>query len=161
MDTFLKFMNLEVGILKTDMFTSEKDKKKRKKWVSYKQNKKTKGIYGVREARVCKIVKSLFGCLGFKSVRPDFLRYKNGKNLELDFYNSDLKLAIEVQGRQHYEYIEKFHKTEEEFLEQRKRDQFKRDMCSVLGICLIEIPYWVDLDDIKEFILRNMKLVSN
>lgn len=40
----------------------------------------------------------------FNKIRPEFLRYHNGWKLELDGFNEKLMLAVEVQGRQHYEF---------------------------------------------------------
>ena len=56
--------------------------------------------------------------------------------LALDGYNSDLGLAFECQGIQHYQFTPVFHKTEENFLSQVQRDNQKRkNVC-----CKIKIP---------------------
>jgi len=80
----------------------------------------------------------------FPKSRPDFMvnqvtgsRY----NLELDCFNSELQLAVEYNGAQHYNYIPFFHKNKEAFYNQKYRDEIKRIRCKELGIILIEIPY--------------------
>ena len=77
------------------------------------------------------------------NIRPNFLKYKSGKNLELDYYCESLKLAVEYNGIQHYEYCpDYFHrKGRHVFLEQLERDAFKKKMCETLGIHLIIVPY--------------------
>ncbi len=49
--------------------------------------------------------------------------------LQLDVYVPNLYLAFEYDGRQHYEHVEFFHKTEEEFKAQQKRDVWKNTLC--------------------------------
>ena len=77
------------------------------------------------------------------NIRPDFLKYKSGKNLELDYYCESLKLAVEYNGKQHYQYCpDYFHREGRHvFLEQLERDAFKKKMCETLGIHLIIVPY--------------------
>lgn len=65
--------------------------------------------------------------------------------MELDGYNEELKIAFEFQGKQHYEFVEHFHRNGLEDLEnQKKRDQQKRLDCEKLGIRLIEIPHYTE-----------------
>ena len=99
----------------------------------------------------------------FIKVRPDFLRnVVTNHNLELDVYNEELKLAIEYSGRQHYEFVPFFHKNYEAFLNQKYRDEMKKNKCKEQGIQLIEIPYTVKLEDIESFIrIESKKLGYN
>lgn len=63
-----------------------------------------------------------------------------GTKLSLDFYNANKKIAIEVQGRQHTEYVPFFHgKNKINYLNQLKRDQDKLRFCEVNDIQLIEV----------------------
>ena len=49
-----------------------------------------------------------------------------GTRLTLDFYNSTQKIAIEVDGNQHYRYNKFFHSnSRQNFLSQLKRDEKK------------------------------------
>lgn len=78
----------------------------------------------------------------FEKTRPGFLlNPKSGSCLEYDFYNSKMKLAIEYNGEQHYKYIKKFHKSEEDFEEQIYRDQLKQQLSQKNNIHLIIIPH--------------------
>ena len=46
---------------------------------------------------LCRIILEILFDKKFPNIRPDFLKYKNGYNLELDCYNKELKL--QYRGR--------------------------------------------------------------
>lgn len=63
-----------------------------------------------------------------------------GTRLSLDFYNSNKKVAVEVQGGQHLKYVPHFHgKSKSSFLSQIRRDNEKHDFCKLNDINLVEI----------------------
>ena len=96
----------------------------------------------------------------FPKIRPSFLNNPvtgGSNNLELDCFNEELKLAVEYNGRQHYEFIPFFHKNRESFLNQKYRDELKRRMCKDNGIRLIEIPYNVKINEIENYIIKHLK----
>lgn len=62
------------------------------------------------------------------------------KRQRLDIYISSLKLAIEYQGRQHYEAVE-FFGGEEGLQKTQKRDGHKAEICRANGITLIYFRY--------------------
>lgn len=102
---------------------------------------------------ICRQVLEQIYKVPFPSVRPDILKNpETNRNLELDGYNEDLKIAFEYNGKQHYEYPNAFHRTEQQFINQRRRDIFKLDKCDEHGIYLITIPYTVPHDAIPKFI---------
>lgn len=95
----------------------------------------------------------------FYKIRPNFLRNEvTGFNLEIDLYNDDLKLAVEVQGDQHYKYNKFFHRNKEHFLNQRYRDEMKKIKCKQQGICLIEVPYRVGEKKLRSYLLEQLRL---
>jgi hypothetical protein len=95
----------------------------------------------------------------FYKIRPDFLRNDvTGYNLEIDLYNDDLKLGIEVQGDQHYKFTPFFHRNKETFLNQRYRDEMKKQKCMKQGITLIEIPYSVGEKRLKNYLINQLRL---
>lgn len=78
----------------------------------------------------------------FPTVTPDFLKNSvTGKNLELDCYNEELKLAVEYNGRQHYEYTPHFHRSRAQFQNLQYRDEKKQSLCRRHGVHLIIVPY--------------------
>jgi hypothetical protein len=62
-----------------------------------------------------------------------------GTRLSIDFYNANKKIAIEVQGHQHFKYVPFFHNTRGSYLKQIKRDVSKFTFCEINGIKLVEI----------------------
>ena len=91
----------------------------------------------------------------FYTVRPDFLKNpETNRNLELDLYNDELKIAVEYNGKQHYVWPNNIHNSYEKFIKQIRRDQFKVDKCDENGVYLITVPYNVGLDyqKIKDYI---------
>lgn len=96
----------------------------------------------------------------FNKVRPSFLRnhITDGENnLELDCYDDDLKIAVEYNGVQHYKYVPFFHKTKDAFYNQKYRDDMKRRLCKENGITLIEVPYNIKLENIRHFIVSELR----
>lgn len=63
-----------------------------------------------------------------------------GTRYTLDFYNARRNIAIEVQGKQHTRYIKHFHnQNRQNFIDQLKKDDVKRQFCEINNIELIEI----------------------
>ena len=97
----------------------------------------------------------------FNKIRPNFLNNVvtgSKHNLELDCYDKQLGLAVEYNGRQHYDYVPFFHTNKEAFLNQKYRDELKRRMCVDNNVILIEVPYTVKVEDIEEYIVNELKM---
>lgn len=98
----------------------------------------------------------------FPKSRPDFMvnQVTGSKyNLELDCYNEALRLAVEYNGAQHYNYIPFFHKNKEAFYNQKYRDEIKRIRCKELGINLIEIPY-TEEKQLERYLEQQLKIMG-
>lgn len=94
----------------------------------------------------------------FYKVRPEFLKNDvTGCNLEIDLFNDELKLAVEVQGDQHYKFTPFFHRNKEHFLNQRYRDEMKKWKCKAYGITLIEVPYRIGEKKLRSFIIDQLR----
>jgi hypothetical protein len=123
--------------------------------VSSSQRKPPQESKGEIECR--RVLESMFK-KPFPKARPDILKNpvtsdeNSQNNLELDCYNKHLGLAVEYNGVQHYKYVPYFHKTKDSFHNQKYRDYMKRQMCERNGIYLIEVPYTVEVKDIRTFI---------
>ena len=61
--------------------------------------------------------------------------------LELDGYDENLGIAVEVQSPDHYKFIKFFHKDEDGFKLQQERDQAKVEACKKQKVHLILVPY--------------------
>lgn len=99
-------------------------------------------LESIGEAILRRALEDIYGKV-FNRIRPDFLRYHTGKNLELDCWNEDLKIAGEYNGAQHYQRVEKWQKTEEAYLEQIQHDEYKYERMCQLKYYLITVPYTV------------------
>ena len=63
-------------------------------------------------------------------------------------------MIFDLKESQHAVYPNRFHKTQEEFIKQVRRDEFKIDMCDKHGIYLITVPHTVknDYNEIRKYI---------
>ena len=75
--------------------------------------------------------------------RPFFLQTENG-NMSYDVYICGLKVAIEYQGKQHFEPVEYFG-GKENFEKQQYRDKLKAELSIENGVKLVYINYWEDI----------------
>lgn len=64
-----------------------------------------------------------------------------GCGLYLDIFLPSISLAVEVHGRQHYEFVPFFHKTKADFLLARKRDRDKLEWCNLNDVTLVALPH--------------------
>ena len=78
-----------------------------------------------------------------KELYPHSLIYEEvkipGSKLRIDLYLPVENLAVEVQGEQHEEYNEHFHKNKMGFLLSKKRDLDKKKWCELNNITLVRL----------------------
>ena len=99
---------------------------------------------------------ALEATLGYKfpSIRPEWLiNPVTGHRLEIDGYNEELKLGFERSGRQHFEYVEFFHRTYANFESQQGRDRHKARILSERGIFMLYPTYKLKEEDFHKFIV--------
>lgn len=104
--------------------------------------------------RKCKEILEKIYELPFSKVRPEFITHK--RNLELDLFCSELGIAVEYHGKQHYNFPSRYIKRKFMFVEQLRRDIYKILMCRKMGIYLIVVPYTVKLDKIENYIRERL-----
>lgn len=120
-----------------------------------KQNVKS---YNNKELFCKKSIESKFPGYVFEKVRlGNFINPETGRALELDLYCRELNMALEYNGRQHYEYVEFFHSQMEEFEKQKVRDLIKEGYCDIFGINLIEIPNLQTYEEIDDYITKALE----
>ena len=83
----------------------------------------------------------------------DYCRSK--KELPFDFYIPSLNIAIEYDGKQHYEIVEHFGGLNN-FISTKVRDTIKTIYCKENNIKLIRIAYW-DFDNIEEILEKELE----
>lgn len=98
----------------------------------------------------------------FEKVRPTFLTNPiTNSPLEIDCYNKELKLGVEYNGKQHYEYNKMMHNDNKlNFQNQQYRDYIKKDLCKQNNIDLIIVPYTIETEKIPEFLYNELKKLN-
>lgn len=101
------------------------------------------------EFLVYQIVKKIYPVQTIYQYRPLFLKYEKGQ-LSYDIFISGLNIAIEYQGKQHFEPVD-FFGGKEAFEDNKRRDEIKLDLSKKNGIKLIYVTY---LEDISEDLIK-------
>lgn len=110
-----------------------------------------------KSEEICrKIFESIFKT-PFKKSYPKWLKSEKGGQMHLDGYNSDLKIAFEYQGKQHYFFIPKWHQTLEIFKQRQADDKWKKKLCNMNNIILIEVPYRVKYEEMLDYIINELR----
>jgi very-short-patch-repair endonuclease len=91
--------------------------------------------------KLIKLLKELFPGYRIKA------EYHIGERLKLDAYIKELNVGIEFDGIQHFERVEIFHETEDDFKRSKVRDKRKEELCEEQGITLVRIKYDEKLDE--------------
>lgn len=91
-------------------------------------------------------------------VKEHYVKFK-GTKLIFDFYIKDLKIFIEVQGRQHTQFVKHFHGDREGFVKSKHRDNLKIEYAQGENILLVQIHYDEELteDSIMSKIYKSFK----
>ena len=80
-----------------------------------------------------------------------------GTRLSFDFYNANKKIALEVDGKQHYQYVPHFHGgNRSKFLGQLQRDEKKELFCEINNIKLVRI---LESDMLSKSLLKELELI--
>lgn len=98
------------------------------------------------EAR--EILKGLYPTLQIIEEVPVHIR--KSEILYIDFFIPLIRKCIEVHGEQHYQFIPFYHRSNIDFLKQKKRDRDKKEWCSINNLSYIELPFnkkeeWIGL----------------
>jgi hypothetical protein len=99
----------------------------------------------VSEELVYNIIKKIYeGYHVIYQHRPFFLRNPGGGQMSYDVFISELNVAIEYQGKQHFEPVEYFG-GREHYEKQVQRDKLKLELSQKNGVCVVYINYWEDI----------------
>lgn len=102
----------------------------------------------IGEELTCQVFEEILGRRVLSGIRPKYLRNpETGRCLEYDCYDPVLRIAIEYNGRQHYEYTPRFHKDINKFYDQIYRDRLKLTLSTQNNIVLVRVPYIIDVCD--------------
>jgi len=112
--------------------------------------------YGERATKV--IFQHIFK-VPFEKIKPKWLKNVDGNLMEIDGYNSKLKIGFEHQGQQHYKRIKHF-QSEADFQKRKRDDKKKQALCKQNNVTLLlipEIPNLLPLDEAFEYIIKLLK----
>lgn len=90
------------------------------------------------ENLVNKYLKLEFSNYQFKR---NYCVYYNNSKLLFDFLIPELKVAIEVQGEQHYTFNKFYHSDKSDFIQQKYRDTLKTQWCDEHEYNLVTIHF--------------------
>lgn len=146
------------------LYYMNKDKQEGTWSLEYSYNSKSKNVKFVRESKgeqECRRVMEKMFMRPFPNLRPLFLmNVVTGKPLEIDCCNLELKLGVEYNGKQHYEYVPGMHKNFEAFRIQQYRDEMKKQKCDENGFTLIIVPYTIPVESIENFLREQVRMVG-
>lgn len=137
-------------------FTEKEIDAKRKLILSQRENGGREYLQCEMEVR--KILEKIFPGFKFPSKNPKWNKSeKSGYPMQIDCYNKKLGLAVEYNGKQHYEHVE-FFQDEESHEAQKLRDIEKRNNCEKELIDLIIVPYWIT--EYKKFLMDELRKLA-
>lgn len=96
----------------------------------------------------------------FPKRKPEWLINKQGNRLELDGYNEKLKLAFEYQGRQHFQKIPVYHKSNKQFKKCQEHDKIKKDTLKKKNISIIYPTDYLKPKEYANFILEELRTLN-
>lgn len=73
--------------------------------------------------------------------------YIPGESLFLDFYLPNRRMAVEVHGQQHYDYVPFFHPNKIAFHKGKANDRRKIEWCNLNNIKIVELSYKESIDE--------------
>lgn len=95
-----------------------------------------------KEKHISTILDELIGSENYSTEKSwEWLLNETGKRMYADFYIPHKQMVIEYDGEQHFKFVEMFHKTEENFRRQQKRDMLKDKLLKENNINVVRISY--------------------
>ena len=91
--------------------------------------------------KIYDILVEMFPRLSAPRIEKEIYVNHKGQRLYFDFFIKELGVFIEVQGRQHTEFVKHFHGTREAFLAQKARDNTKIEYVDAKGLCLVRFNF--------------------
>ena len=111
-----------------------------------------KANYTPRSKLSAKIWDMLWEIFPHNVIFGEHYKFYKGTRLYFDFLIKEYNILIEVQGRQHYEFIPHFHEDRNDFLESKKRDNLKREYCQKKDFTLVEIRFDDKIETSKDLL---------
>lgn len=93
------------------------------------------------EQKVISLLANILGRTAKHQHTFSWLKNTTGRSMHIDGFFPDFNLAIEYDGRQHFEFVPYYHVTEEQFHELQQRDALKASLLESHGIHLLRVSY--------------------
>jgi len=92
--------------------------------------------------RASELIRSMFPLMVVleEATIPGSETKRRRSKLYCDFFLPELRLMVEVHGRQHYEHTHFFHTDKQSFGRAKARDREKIEWCELNDIDLVELP---------------------
>jgi hypothetical protein len=113
-----------------------------------------------RSERLCRATFEAIFDAEFPRKKPEWLMNSRGNRMELDGYCEVLNLAFEYHGEQHFQRVKRFQKSGSDFRQRLVDDEDKRKLCEENGVTLIEVPYTVMPEEMREFIWKQCRSIG-
>ena len=88
--------------------------------------------------------------------RLEWLINSKGNKMEIDGYCENLSIAFEYNGIQHYKKV-KFFNIRTDLKNRKIDDDLKKKLCEKHKIKLIEIPFYIDYEEMGQYIIKECK----
>ena len=88
--------------------------------------------------KICRLAFETLFNAKFNKSRPDWLKTEKKNKLELDGYSEKNQIAFEHQGSQHYSFNNRFHKSQDDFINQKREIFIKRSSVKTMEFCLLK-----------------------
>lgn len=115
----------------------------------YANNQRARASAGHKKAR--ELLVELFP---FDPVLEELTLPGTRPKMYADFFIAAQMLMVEVQGRQHYEFVPFFHKTKLNYFKALKRDRLKKEWCQKNEITLIDLNDEESVDEWRTQIIQ-------
>jgi len=91
--------------------------------------------------KIYEILNGMFPRLSAPRITKELYIHYKGQKLFFDFFIKELGVYVEVQGRQHTEFVKHFHGEKEAFQSQKMRDNLKIQYVEEKGQCLVRFNF--------------------
>jgi hypothetical protein len=107
-------------------------------WKYYLYDKDEENASGPH-LRARQLLRSIYPFSSFSEEIPLVGTFR--ERLIIDIYIHTQRLAVEVQGAQHYKFNSFFYKSNKDFIRAVNRDKSKIEWCKINDIDLVQLPY--------------------
>lgn len=98
--------------------------------------------YGCQKCNITKGESKIEKWLKINKINYVWQYRPSGLRMAYDFFLPEYDLLIEFDGKQHFEYVDYFFRTQDKFQRQQELDEKKKQFAEKNGLDLLRIPHW-------------------